>query len=465
MAFQDPWPIVDELKKQYEVVEASPDSEIAEDIDALVVVLPSTLTQPQLDVLKEYVLAGRPALIFVDPLPMIVTLSPSMPKPRPGGPFGGGGQQPQEKGDIEAFLAEIGLRWEKDKIIWDDYNALPSYGDMPKEVVFVSKQAGGSMPYNPDEVVVKDLRRVVAMYPGALEEIRPNPRFQVIPLLKTGPDSGEERWGDIVRRNPFFGQAQIIPPRQHFPNAREYILAARVTSEGQDAVAKEKEVTDQVKSDADSEKENGDETPRGVNVIVVADMDMIGHQFFQMRKQGPREVQFDNVTFLLNCVDFLAGDEALIDLRSRQPLYRTLTAIEQKKQVYDQKMLADQKEADEEAIRERDEANRRFQDKLAAIDKRTDLDEQARSRMKSFVQNSAQKRLDAKQAEIDLKKENEQQKARDQRERGIRKIQAGIRFMAVNVPPIPVILIGLYVFLAQLYREKAGIPLTRAMRR
>ena len=55
-----------------------------------------------------------------------------MPKPRPGGPFGGGGQQPQEKGDIEAFLAEIGLRWEKDKIIWDDYNARPSYGDRPQ---------------------------------------------------------------------------------------------------------------------------------------------------------------------------------------------------------------------------------------------------------------------------------------------------------------------------------------------
>ena len=38
---------------------------------------------------------------------------------------------------------------------------------------------------------------------------------------------------------------------------------------------------------------------------------------------------FDNVTFVLNVLDGLAGDDRFIEIRKRKPVYRTLTAIEE----------------------------------------------------------------------------------------------------------------------------------------
>ena len=70
-----------------------------------------------------------------------------------------------------------------------------------------------------------------------------------------------------------------------------------------------------------------------INVVLVADIDMLSPAFFQLREQGdiPElgiRFEFDNVTFVLNALDELAGDNRFIDIRSRRPKYRTLTRIE-----------------------------------------------------------------------------------------------------------------------------------------
>ncbi|MCA9018112.1 MAG: Gldg family protein, partial [Planctomycetaceae bacterium] len=88
---QPPWLIVSELKKQYKVEQVSPDSPISDtDYDVLIAVLPSSLTQPQLQHLVDYVKKGKPTLICDDPLPVYgggrgIQNAPRMPKPSPGG--------------------------------------------------------------------------------------------------------------------------------------------------------------------------------------------------------------------------------------------------------------------------------------------------------------------------------------------------------------------------------------------
>ncbi len=55
------WQIVSELKQQYNVKEVSPDSPIEEGkYDVLMVVMPSSLTQPQMNNLVDYVKKGHP---------------------------------------------------------------------------------------------------------------------------------------------------------------------------------------------------------------------------------------------------------------------------------------------------------------------------------------------------------------------------------------------------------------------
>ena len=69
----------------------------------------------------------------------------------------------------------------------------------------------------------------------------------------------------------------------------------------------------------------------GPNAIFVSDVDMISDFFFQERTFGNLNFQFDNVTFVLNAVDALAGVESFLELRSRRPAYRSLEEVEEEK--------------------------------------------------------------------------------------------------------------------------------------
>ena len=100
MRSEPEWGVVRDLKKQYEVVPITPDGPITEDVDGLLVVLPSSMSQGEMDFVRAYIETGKATLLLVDPLPIInVGLSPS----ERGGntnPFGNQGPPPKEKGNM-----------------------------------------------------------------------------------------------------------------------------------------------------------------------------------------------------------------------------------------------------------------------------------------------------------------------------------------------------------------------------
>ena len=69
--------------------------------------------------------------------------------------------------------------------------------------------------------------------------------------------------------------------------------------------------------------------------MLVADIDMLTDDFFNLREQGEvpgmgMTFDFDNTTFVLNAIDALAGEDRFLDLRKRRPKHRTLTRIEER---------------------------------------------------------------------------------------------------------------------------------------
>ena len=65
-----PWPIIDELEKQYEVVKVDPAKPISEKFDVLLAVQPSSLGQAEIDRFVAAVEGGQPTVILEDPCPI-----------------------------------------------------------------------------------------------------------------------------------------------------------------------------------------------------------------------------------------------------------------------------------------------------------------------------------------------------------------------------------------------------------
>ena len=168
-----------------------------------------------------------------------------------------------------------------------------------------------------------------------------------------------------------------------------------------------------------------------------------------MRNQGDRELDFDNITFLLNCVDSLAYDQSLIALRNRRPLYRTLKTIEERRKKFQTAMLQEEKSAEADADEALSDAQQRLDDKLAALRKRTDIDERTRNIMLENLRQVEQNRFDIAKAAVEQKKEDRTQRAKEQMYRGVRRIETRVRFWTVLLPPLPALLIGLCVLVVQ----------------
>ncbi|WZO97227.1 Gldg family protein [Isosphaeraceae bacterium EP7] len=438
------WSVVTELKKQYDVSSVAPDAPIPTDLDCLLVAQPSSLTQPQIDTLVAYVKAGRPALLFLDPMPIFdPQLAPEVPKQPPGGMFGGG-QPPEPKGDLTPLLTLLGVDWPNTETVWSTYNPHPQLGDLPPEIVFVGRGDAGNDAFNADQPSTSGLQEIVMLFPGLLRP-RGVAGLEFTPLLKTGDSGGTIAFRDLTRQGPM-GLGPLNQSRRHFATGLAYTLAARIQgskpAEAKDAKSEEKAAA-------------------AINAVVIADLDLISEQFFDLRRQKVANLDFDNVTFVLNCVDTLAGDDSFIALRKRRPRHRTLELFEaQTKNYYDQSQ-AETKIAETAADDDLARRQKALDEKVAAVSARTDMDDRTKEIMLANLQQVENRRLDVDKANIENQKRRKLQDIKSELERKIRGDQNRFRTLAILIPPLPAFFLGIVVLGVRIRRENTGASPTR----
>ena len=394
-----------ELRKQYEVAQVSPDADYPADLDVLVAAEPSGLTQPQVDRLGAYAKTGKSVLLMLDPMPSFnLQLS-----------AGGANLKP--------MLDEIGVTWQPNRVAWDSYNPHPQLKSLPKEFVFVGKG------FNQKDPITAGLQEMVLLYPGTLRP-RSDAPGTVTPLLQTSEDSGSVRMDELVQRSPF-GEVEINEDLKHTAEETPQILAVRVKGP--------------------------------VNAVVVADIDLMSEQFFELRRRGIENLNFDNVTFLLNAVDELAGDASFIALRKRRPRHRTLEAVEARTRRYESERLDQIRQAETIADARLKEAQARLDKAVKELDLRKDLDDQSKQVMIANVQAVENRRLEVARTTIEDEKQRQIEASRADLESSVHGIQNTIKLLAVALPPIPAILLFLIVSLRRLARERIGVPVDRLL--
>lgn len=457
------WEIVTELKKQYDVSSVPADQTIPTDLDALVVAQPSSMTQPQIDNLTAYVRAGGPTLLLVDPVPFVdPTLAPLEPKMPPGGPFGGA-PPPEPKGDLTALLDLVDVAWPPDQIVWNSYNPHPVLADAPPEYIFVgegSDPAEGAFGKDP---VSSGLQEVVLLFSGLLRSKGNNVDLTFTPLLRTNDQGGTLAYNELMTRN-FMGMSTLNRNAPHFATGMPYVLAARV--QGKLPAGAAESAKDETKKDAAKKDEAKKAAPKreSLNVILIADLDMISDTFFELRRKPSESLDFlnfDNVTFVLNCVDALAGDDSFLALRKRRPVHRTLKAIEAQSREFVEESQRASKSAEDQAKKKLEDAQKRLDEKVEAVRKREDLDPRTKEIMLAQLEQVENRRLEVQKATIETERDRQKEQAATREQQGIRGIHSRVKALAILLPPLPVLLLGVIVFAVRSSRENRGATPTR----
>ncbi len=239
--------------------------------------------------------------------------------------------------------------------------------------------------------------------------------------------------------------------RRYFPSGENYTLAARITGQA----PAEPEPAAAARKDAEKKEQK---PAANLNVIAIADLDLIGEQFFAIRanQSDSSDLNFDNVPFVLNCVDVLAGDESFVSLRKKRPKHHTLRALETETSKFYEKLEVETKVAEEEARKELDAAQKDFDKQVDQVKNNTELDERSKEVQLENLQAVAQRRLDVKKAIIEDQKQARIRDSRADLEQNTREIQNNVRFKAAALPPLPPLLLGLAVWFVRRTRENLG---------
>ena len=293
------------------------------DIDTLLLVHPKDLPQQTLYAIDQFVLRGGKALVFVDPL-----AEEDRPEPDPRNPMA----MPKTDSTLAPLLAAWGISFSSDKVVADPEAAVRVNFNSergPSEVQYLPWLMLHGERINHDDFITNHLQGVNVGSAGLLEPAK-DAKTKFVPLLRTGPKSGLlDREAIVVIRDPNALHEGFKADRSHLAvAARVSGPASTAFPDGPPAPAADAAESPKADEQAPQLKEAKD----GINVIVVADTDLLADRFWvRMERflgmQVPNPFA-NNADFLINAVDNLGGNDDLISLRSRGVYARPFEVVE-----------------------------------------------------------------------------------------------------------------------------------------
>jgi len=358
-----PWVIMTEMRQQFTVRELgeNPDK-IDKDIDVLMIVHPKALSEKAQFAVDQYVLGGGRALVFVDPnaesdtgpSPMLMTGASSS--------------------DLKRLFGAWGVELVPDKVAGDRELATRVQAPVAgrtQTIDYIAWLSLGEDNLSRDDVVTADLSSLLMATPGILEK-KQDAASAFAPLVWTNADATEIA-ADKLRLFPdFLGLLADYKPVGHpltlaariqgmvktaFPDgppaaSKEEAKKDEEPGESKDAKASEKTEEKKVEDKPAAEQPKPaswlKESAKPINVIVVADTDMLTDRFWVRTQEffGQEIVQptAGNGSFVIDALDNLAGSDALIGLRGRGLSARPFDLVQRLRAQADARYLAQAQE-------------------------------------------------------------------------------------------------------------------------
>ena len=357
---QEPWIFVSELKGDFNVREVPMTAEkIDDDLQVLVVVHPSNITEKTQYALDQFVLRGGKLIAFLDPLSVVDSRNAADMQNMLQRAASGGSS-------LDRLVKAWGLEFDLSKVLADkSYVTTIRRGDRPAPEPTWLSLTGEAI--NRDEVVTSDIDNL--LLPGAgVFTGTPATGLTQTPLLTSS--------GNSMLVDKMMAQLGGDTTRDFKPEGKEFTIAVRLAGKFKTAFPDGQPSGEAKADDADKEK-NESATPAPALkestgdplVILVGDTDLLFDQFTVQVQNffGQKLIQpfNQNLTLLQNVVEQLMGDSDLIQVRSRAIRSRPFQVVKSIQAEAEKRYLATIKQLEDEAAETQRKLNELLQNREA----------------------------------------------------------------------------------------------------
>ncbi len=237
-------------------------------------------------------------------------------------------------------------------------------------------------------------------------------------------------------------------------------------SAGKDSAGKDSVGKDSVGKPAAAAKPAAKPPQPEINVVLVADVDMISPAFFQLREHseipelGVR-FDFDNVTFVLNTLDELAGDDRFIAIRSHRPKHRTLTRIEEQTKAAKSEAAEQRSKFDKECAKKEADEQAELDKRIAELQSRKDANTMDVVNEAAIAVSNGKRRLESDRERFRQDRDRAVKEIGTELNDEVRHVQRTAKWMAVLLPPILPLFVGALVFIRRRVQEREGVSRKR----
>ena len=422
---QEPWIIINELKRDFTVKEVSLGvDKIDDDVKVLVVIYPREISDGAQYAIDQFVLRGGKVVAFLDPLSIADNRSSNPSNPLQGAMSSGA--------TMDKLLKAWGIEFDVSKAVADMTFKTNIRGQdgRPQEAAAVLSLTKEAM--NADDAVTSQLDNLLLPYPGAFTGT-PAPGLKETVLLKTTKNS---QFIDKIMAQ-FGGGAKDFKASD-----KEYALAIRLAGKFKTAFpdgkpgekSAEKKDEGEKKEDMPETKPDNSlkESTADTVVILVGDSDMIFDPVcVQVQNIFGQKIvipQNGNLNLAQSMVEQLAGDSNLIGVRSRATLNRPFTVVK--------RMEEKAQESYRSKIKELEASLSETQQKLNEL-------QRTKEKGQRFILSPEQQQELARfrQKEAEAKKELKQ--VRKNLRRDVDSMENRLRWMNIAAMPVVVSLTGI----------------------
>jgi len=346
--------LYNQLKEVFTVTSVAPDAKvIPDDVTVLMVVHPKAMSEETQYAVDQFAMRGGRVILMVDPH---YESDQSQQQAMMGMPNMEG-----KTSNLPRLMKTWGVEMDDKKFVGDRSTAIRvNAGEGKRAAVdYVAWMQIGAGNRNRDDITTGEIGTINLASAGALKTVE-GATTTITPLLFSSADQAELIDVDKIRIRP--NPETLLA--EFKPSGERYTIAARITGpaksafpEGPPPPPAKKEGEE---APADDKKDEAGRKPHlaqssgPINVVVVADVDMIEDRFW-VRVQdffGQRmAVPFaSNADLLVNTVDSLSGSNDLITLRSRGRSDRPFEAINALRRQAGQEFVAREQELQQKLL-------------------------------------------------------------------------------------------------------------------